>query len=162
MVREAFRVPRLGGEICFHGLGGDRELVGALPMLPGPASNVQFVPTEAAQMQVWVDGGFVEVRFEKLSQKPYFVVDGVKMREVLLSAKKPGFRPRKAAHQAIYLGPLAEVRDDFGNCFRRGERVSLNVHDWQALSKSAVAGQFLWLTPSEGTPEAACCGDRTK
>jgi catechol 2,3-dioxygenase-like lactoylglutathione lyase family enzyme len=157
IVRDAYRALRPGAEICLHGLGADRELTQPLPTLPGPASSVQQVPTEAAQMNALVDAGFVDVRFEKLSQKPYFVVNGVQLREVLLSAKKPGYRPKKAAHPAIYLGPLAEVRDDFGNRYLRGERVMLNIHDWQALSKSAVAGQFLLLPPVETPMEAACC-----
>jgi catechol 2,3-dioxygenase-like lactoylglutathione lyase family enzyme len=158
---EAFRALRPGGEIAMHGLGSDKPLNQPLPPLPGPASSVQYVPTEKEQMQAMLDAGFVEVRFEKLSPKPYFWVGDAELREVLLTGRKPGFRPRKAAHQAIYLGPLAEVRDDFGNLFRRGERVTLNIHDWQALSQGAVAGQFLLLPPSQPTPTASCCSEKT-
>ena len=91
--------------------------------------------------------GFVQVRFEKLSPAPYFVVGGVQMREILLFGRKTGHRPRDAAHQAVYLGPLAQVTDDCGNVFRRGERVPLNIHAWQLLSQSIVANQFLLLSP---------------
>jgi catechol 2,3-dioxygenase-like lactoylglutathione lyase family enzyme len=157
IVRDAFRALRPGGEIFMHSLGADRPVPEPLPTLPGPASSVQFVPTEISQMQALVEGGFVEVRFEKLSQKPYFVIQGAQLREVLLAGRKPGHRPRKAAHQAIYLGPLAEVRDDFGNVFRRGDRVPLNIHDWTSLSKSAVAGQFLFLPPVTEATAVGCC-----
>jgi hypothetical protein len=71
------------------------------------------------------------------------------MREVRVAARKPGHRPKAATHQAVYLGPLAQVSDDFGNTFRRGEPASLNVHDWQVLSKSAAASSFLFLKPEE-------------
>jgi SAM-dependent methyltransferase len=161
ILHEAFRALRPGGEIVMHGLGSDKPVNEALPPLPGPASSVQFVPTEKEQMQAMLDAGFVQVRFEKLSPKPYFWVGGAELREVLLAGRKPGFRPRKAEHQAIYLGPLAEVRDDFGNHFRRGERVTLNIHDWQALSKGAVAGQFLLLPPSQPPPLASCCSEKS-
>jgi hypothetical protein len=77
------------------------------------------------------------------------MVDGVRMREFLLTGRKPGHRSRCATHLAIYLGPLAQVADDFGNVFPRGERVSLNIHDWQLLSGSTVASQFLLLSPDK-------------
>ena len=84
------------------------------------------------------------MQIEKLSQTAYFVVDGVPMRELRVVARKPGYRPGGATHQAVYLGPMDEVVDDFGNVFRRGVPTPLNVHDWQALSKSAAAGSFLF------------------
>jgi catechol 2,3-dioxygenase-like lactoylglutathione lyase family enzyme len=162
ILHEAFRALHPGGEIVMHGLGSDKPVVGPLPSLPGPASSVQYVPTEKDQMQAMLDAGFVGVRFEKLSQKPYFWAGGAELREVLLVGLKPGFRPGKTAHQAIYLGPLAEVRDDFGNLFRRGERVALNIHDWQALAKGAAAGQFLLLPPRQPPSLASCCSEKSK
>jgi hypothetical protein len=73
------------------------------------------------------------------------------MREILLTARKPGHRPKTPHSQVIYLGPLAQVTDDFGNVFPRGERVSLNVHDFQSLSQNATAAQFVFLPPMK------CC-----
>ena len=52
----------------------------------------------------------------------------------------PATGRRTASHRAVYLGPLAQVTDDFGNVFRRGEPTPVNVHDWQALSKGAASG----------------------
>jgi hypothetical protein len=66
------------------------------------------------------------------------------MRESITVGRKPGHRPAKLSHQAIYLGPSAQVTDDFGNVFRRGEPVALNIHDWQSLSKGPLAAQFLF------------------
>jgi catechol 2,3-dioxygenase-like lactoylglutathione lyase family enzyme len=160
LLRESFRVLRPGGEVRLHGLGGDKPVQGSLPGLPGPAASVKHALTEGAQARALVDAGFVDVRFEKLSAKPYFVVDGVQLREVLLAGRKPGFRPRQAAHQAIYLGPLAEARDDFGNVFKRGDRVLLNIQDWQALGNSSVAAQFLLLPPEEANPKGSCCSSK--
>jgi catechol 2,3-dioxygenase-like lactoylglutathione lyase family enzyme len=157
LLGEAFRVLRPGGEVRLHGLGGDKPVQGTLASLPGPAASVRHALTEGEQARSLVAAGFVEVRFEKLSVKPYFVVDGVQLREVLLAGRKPGFRPRPAAHPAIYLGPLAEVKDDFGNVFKRGERTLLNIHDWQALANGVAAGQFLLLPPEEADPRGSCC-----
>jgi hypothetical protein len=84
------------------------------------------------------------------------------MREIVLIGHKPGYRPKKLTHQAVYLGPLAEVIDDFGNAFRRGERVSLNIHDWQMLSRSAVAEQFQFFSgDSLIVVQKSCCASDT-
>jgi catechol 2,3-dioxygenase-like lactoylglutathione lyase family enzyme/SAM-dependent methyltransferase len=157
LLREAFRVLRPGGEVRLHGLGGDKPVQRPLEGLPGPAASVKHALTESNQAQALVTAGFVDVRFEKLSPKPYFVVDGVQLREVLLAGRKPGFRPRQAAHQAIYLGPLAEVKDDFGNIFKRGERTAINIQDWQALANGLIAAQFLLLPPGDANPRGSCC-----
>ncbi len=39
------------------------------------------------------------------------------------------------------------MRDDFGNVFPRGRRVALNIHDWQHLASSEVAGHFQLVGP---------------
>ena len=93
-------------------------------------------------MRAMAEVGFIEIRFEKLSETVHFTVAGVDMRELVLTGRKPGYRPKKSTHEAVYLGPLAQVVDDFGNVFRRGERTALNIHDWQVLSRSVVAEQF--------------------
>ena len=147
LLAEAFRVLRPGGEVRLHGLAGDAPLPDIPLALPGPAAAVQYVPPFTEPLQALRRAGFVEARFDKLSAKAHFEIDGIGLREVLLVARKPGHRPRAANHAAIYLGPLAQVADDFGNVFPRGERVTLNIHDWQALNNGAAAAQFLFLAP---------------
>jgi hypothetical protein len=77
------------------------------------------------------------------------------MREIRIHARKPGHRTQQKTHHAIYRGPLAEVTDDYGNVFRRGELTPLNVHDWQMLSKGDAAASFVFLTPGARS-ETAC------
>jgi catechol 2,3-dioxygenase-like lactoylglutathione lyase family enzyme len=149
LLAEAWRVLRPGGTVRIHGLSGDRPYTGELLALPGPAAAVKHVPTESDLAKALTNAGFVDVQFEKLSLKAYFHVAGVQMREVLISGRKPGHRPKKTTHAAVYLGPLAQVTDDYGNVFHRGEHVSLNIHDWQALSKGAAAAQFALFPPEE-------------
>jgi catechol 2,3-dioxygenase-like lactoylglutathione lyase family enzyme len=157
LVKEALRTLRPAGSLRIHGLAGDRPFTGSLPPLPGPAAVVERVPAWSEPLNAMRDAGFVGVRFEKLS-RVHFVIGGIAMREVILLGHKPGYRPKKTTHRAVYLGPLAQVTDDFGNVFVRGEIVELNVHDWQALSKSAVAGHFQFL---EDNPlpvmQESCC-----
>ena len=142
---EAYRVLRPGGEITVHALVGDRPGSSGPPALPGPAAVVQYVPMETEPLAAMLKAGFVQVRFDKLSPEPYFVVSGVGMRELVLVGQKPGFRPRTLSRTVISLGPLARVVDDFGNVFPRGERVALNIHDWKVLAEGPAAGQFCFL-----------------
>jgi hypothetical protein len=154
---EMRRALRPGAAIYVHGLAGDRP-TGPRPALPGPAAGVEHVPVAGDVVEELVEAGFADVQIERLSPAAYFVVGGVPMRELRIVARKPGHRTAAATHQAVYLGPMKEVADDFGNVFRRGVATPLNVHDWQALSNGAAAGAFLLLAP-DAPKTAACCSE---
>jgi len=156
LLKEVFRVLRPGGEVWLHGLVGDAPLSGPVPVLPGPAAAVQHVPVRTEPLAALRTAGFVQVRCEKLSEKAFFNVGGVLLRELLVTGRKPGHRPRTQEHLATYLGPLAQVTDDFGNAFPRGEAVRVNIHDWLALKNGPVAGQFLLLPPDGGASASGC------
>lgn len=148
LLADAWRALRPGGEIRIHGLTGDHVVPDGPLNLPGPAAAVERVPSHLEPLRALESAGFVELRFEKLSEKVWFTVGGTGLRETLLTGRKPGHRPAATGHIAIHLGPMASVTDDFGNVFPRGVRVGLNIHDWQALKRSPLAGQFLLLEPS--------------
>ena len=160
LITESLRVLRPGGEIRIHGLAGDSACADENLSLPGPASAVEYVPTAAEVADELTRAGFVDVHVETLSEKAYFNVAGVSMRELRIRAKKPGHRPKQKTHYAIYRGPLAVVTDDYGNTFRRGELTPLNIHDWQMLSKSAAGTSFLLLTPKSHGVESTCSQER--
>jgi catechol 2,3-dioxygenase-like lactoylglutathione lyase family enzyme len=147
LMAEALRVLRPGGEIRLHGLTGDSPGNYGKLFLPGPASAVEYAPTPSELTAALTRAGFRDIHIALLSQNPYFVVEGVGMREIRIHASKPGHRTQQKTHHAIYRGPLAEVTDDYGNVFRRGELTPLNVHDWQMLSKGDAAASFIFLTP---------------
>jgi catechol 2,3-dioxygenase-like lactoylglutathione lyase family enzyme len=154
-----FRALRPGALLRVHGLTGDRTL-GSRPSLPGPASAVQHVPSAADVVRELVLAGFVDVQLEKLSQTAYFVVDGVSMREARFVARKPAQPTAAAAHRAVYLGPMAQVMDDFGNLFRRGAVTPIEARDWEMLSTGPMRGSFLFLGPEAAAPGpsgGACC-----
>jgi catechol 2,3-dioxygenase-like lactoylglutathione lyase family enzyme len=142
---EVLRALRPGAPLHIHGLSADRS-TGSRVSLPGPAAAVQHVPPTGVIVDELTQAGFVEIQIGTLSDA-HFVVDEVAMREVRISARKPGHRPLTARHQAIYLGPMQQVTDDFGNLFRRGVPTPLNVHDWQMLSKGPASSAFLFLKP---------------
>jgi catechol 2,3-dioxygenase-like lactoylglutathione lyase family enzyme len=155
LMAEALRALRPGGAIRLHGLTGDSTGNYGKLSLPGPASAVEYAPTPSELATALTRAGFRDIHIALLSQKPYFVVEGVGMREIRIHATKPGHRTQQKTHHAVYRGPLAEVTDDYGNVFRRGEVTALNVHDWQMLSKGDAAASFVFLTPGASS-EAAC------
>ncbi|MGH9160571.1 MAG: ArsI/CadI family heavy metal resistance metalloenzyme, partial [Vicinamibacteraceae bacterium] len=157
LLAESLRVLRPGATIHVHGLAGDRPSRSS-PALAGPAAAVQHVPAVAEVVDDLAKAGFVGIHIERLSQTAYFVVDEVPMREVRVVACKPGHRPARLTHHAVYLGPMAQVTDDFGNVLRRGVPTPLNVHDWQTLSQSAASGAFLFLTPDD-REVGRCCDE---
>jgi catechol 2,3-dioxygenase-like lactoylglutathione lyase family enzyme len=154
LLAEGLRVLRPEAVIRIHGLAGDRRCSAPIA-LPGPAAAVQHVPAVSDVAEELARAGFVDITIEKLSQTAYFVVDGVPMRELRMVARKPGYRPRVRSHQAIYLGPMSEVADDFGAIFRRGVPAPMNIHDWQMLAKSTASSSFLFLEP-ERVKESDC------
>jgi catechol 2,3-dioxygenase-like lactoylglutathione lyase family enzyme len=146
LLADVLRALRPAATLYVHGLAGDRVST-TKPSLPGPAAAVQHVPSTCDVVEEIARAGFVDIRIETLSEKAYFVVDGVPMRELRVVARKPGHRPKAATHQAIYLGPMKQVTDDFGNVYQRGIATAINVHDWQVLSKGASRELFLLLAP---------------
>jgi catechol 2,3-dioxygenase-like lactoylglutathione lyase family enzyme len=85
-IRETLRVLRPGGSLHVHGLAGDQRC--PAPALPGPAAAVKFVPAVGEVLDELARAGFVDIHIEKLSPNPVFVVGGVALRELRLSAKK--------------------------------------------------------------------------
>jgi catechol 2,3-dioxygenase-like lactoylglutathione lyase family enzyme len=59
IVGEAFRSLRPGGSLRIHGLAGDRPLTVPLPVLPGAASVVQYVPDALEPMRAMAEAGRV-------------------------------------------------------------------------------------------------------
>jgi SAM-dependent methyltransferase len=153
LLAEAFRVLKPGGRVVTHGLMADRPLPGEQPKLPGLAAMVSRVPARAEVVAALRAAGFVQVQAVKLTEKPWFVHDGVGLREVKFVAHRP---PSDAAEtrQLLYKGPFAEAAVDGGHTFRRGERVTVPAALWQQLRLGAGAEQFLFFEPGE----ARTCG----
>ncbi|MES2598414.1 MAG: VOC family protein [Verrucomicrobiota bacterium] len=156
LLREAKRVLKPGGKVVLHGLAADRPLTDASPSLPGPAAAVRRVPDYPSLVSQVREAGFGSIQFTKLSERGYFQHEGVPLREVLIEAVKPGFRPSAKNHSVVYLGPQAAIEDDFGNRYPRGQPVAVNIHDWQALKKSPAGSRFILI---QSAAAESNCGD---
>jgi catechol 2,3-dioxygenase-like lactoylglutathione lyase family enzyme len=147
VVREAFRMLKPGGKVVTHGLMADRLLPGSPPKLPGLAAMVSRVPAGDEAVSLLRSAGFINVQAVKLTEKPWFVHDGVGLREVKLVAWKPIPCPDGETRQVLYKGPFAQATADGGWAFPRGQRVTVPATVWHALRLGPAAEQFLFFEP---------------
>jgi catechol 2,3-dioxygenase-like lactoylglutathione lyase family enzyme len=89
LLAEVKRVLRPSALLYVHGLVADRILPSSELSLPGPAALVERVPLAAEPARCVAAAGFVNVRQEPCRDEPYFVVDGIGLRELKLIAEKP-------------------------------------------------------------------------
>jgi hypothetical protein len=90
--------------------------------------------------------GFVGVQWVKLTESPWFVHDGVGLREAKLVAWKPA-RAEGEARQVLYKGPFAEATADGGWVFPRGRRVTVPAAVWHQLRLGPTAERFVFIEP---------------
>jgi catechol 2,3-dioxygenase-like lactoylglutathione lyase family enzyme len=147
VVREAFRILKPGGKVVTHGLMGDRPLPGAQPDLPGLAAMVAHVPARDEVVSALRSAGFVNVQAVKLTEKAWFLHDGIGLREVKLVAWKPMSQQDGETRQLLYKGPFAQATADGGWAFPRGRRVTVPAAVWHSLRLGAAADQFLFFEP---------------
>ena len=107
---------------------------------------VQTEPVEALRRT-----GFVGVQVVKYTEKAWFVLDGVELREVKLVAWKPGASGTTGARKLMYKGPFSRATADGGHVFERGTRVSVPATVWEQLRLGPTAEQFLFFEPGQAT-----------
>jgi catechol 2,3-dioxygenase-like lactoylglutathione lyase family enzyme len=146
-LREAFRVLKPGGKLVTHGLMADRALPGSQPRLPGLAAMVSRVSAREEAVALLRAVGLVGVLAVKLTESPWFVHEGVGLREVKLVAWKPLPGAPGETRQVLYKGPFAEATADGGWRFVRGQRVTVPAAVWQQLRLGPGAEQFLFFEP---------------
>ena len=151
LLKEALRVLKPGGKILTHGLMGDKPFPGTQPKLPGLAAMVQRVPVQTEPMEALRRAGFVGVQVVKFTEKAWFTIDGVELREVKFVAWKPAKGRGTETRQVLYKGPFARATADGGHTFERGKRVSVPVTVWEQLRLGPAAEQFLFFEPGQST-----------
>jgi catechol 2,3-dioxygenase-like lactoylglutathione lyase family enzyme len=147
VVREAARVLKPGCRVVTHGLMSDRALTGAAPKLPGLAAMVSRVPPRDEAIECLRAAGLVNIQVTKLTEKPWFVHEGIGLREVKIIAWKPTAQSNGDTRQILYKGPFLEATADGGWTFPRGQRVLVPASVWHDLRLSAAAEQFLFFEP---------------
>ncbi len=152
-IREALRP---GGKLVLHLLTSHEPLTKLEP-LPGPAAVVQVVPQLREVLAALDQAGFQDVQFVKYSGTPCFQQQGVEMRETRLEARTPcEVKGDEENVTVVYKGPAAQIIDDHGNIFVRGEAIPVPPSVWLRLAASSLSASFVSLAPS--SKQVLTCG----
>ena len=150
MLAGIFRVLKSGGRVAISDIVCDevvpQHLKDDADLWSGCISGAF---QEQEFMQAFLDAGFVAVEYDKWDEQPWQVVEDIEFRSVTLCAVKPDKTNLLDAGQAvIYRGPFAQISDDLGNLYYRGERTAVSRRTFELLGQVSYAENFIFVQPS--------------
>ena len=165
LIREIYRVLRPGGRAAISDIVSDEPVPAHLKADPALWSGcISGAFQELEFVRAFAEAGFLGVCYDKWDPRPWQVVDGIEFRAVTLTAVKGSGGPDLDCGQAvIYRGPFAEVRDDEGRVFPRGERIAVCERSYRFLTEGPCRDSFIGITPvpaREPKPWCAAAGTR--
>lgn len=151
LVSEIFRVTKPGGRIAISDIISDE-------IIPDHLKNdkqlwsgcVSGAFQELEMLQMFQEAGFIAVSYDKWSEAPWQVVEGIEFRSATLTAvKREQTEAVDKGHAAIYRGPFSFVIDDEGHEFPRGERMAVCERTFNILSHEPYKESFIGIAPTK-------------
>ena len=165
LVNEIFRVTKPGGRIAISDIISDE-------LIPEHLKNdkqlwsgcISGAFQELEMLQMFHKAGFIAVSYDKWSEAPWQVVEGIELRSATLKAiKREQTECIDKGHAAIYRGPFSFVIDDEGNEFPRGERMAVCERTYNVLSNEPYKDSFIGIAPAnQKVPQEWCAPAGTK
>jgi ubiquinone/menaquinone biosynthesis C-methylase UbiE len=151
MISEIFRVLAPGGRVAISDIVADEPVPKALKDDPELWSGcISGAFQEKDFLDAFVDAGFASVAYDKWDSAPWQVVDGIEFRSVTLIATKPNNEEDyDGGHAVLYKGPYAQIEDDLGVVYPRGERIAVSKRSYDALILDSDANDFIGFEPAE-------------
>lgn len=165
LVQEIYRVLRPGGRVAISDITSDEPVPDHLKSDPELWSGcISGSFQEQEFLQAFIDAGFQAVTLDKWSPEPWQVVENIEFRSVTITAIKGAGTPcLDYGHAVIYRGPYAEVMDDEGHLYPRGERMAVCERTYRMLIEGPYHGQFIGIPPAFiGEPVPWCTAPGTR
>ena len=140
-IQDIFSYLKPRSQVELHMLTSESPLTGPIE-LPGPAAYVKHVPVRTALLQQLAAAGFIDCRLTTFRSGACFQSNGVQLRETKIVAVKPGDSLDSNCVDLVYRGPFAEIKDDYGTVWRRGEPQSVSSVRWEELKKAGLEASF--------------------
>ena len=165
LVQEIHRVLRPGGRLAIADIVSDEPIPDHLKADPDLWSGcISGSFQEQDFVQAFAAAGFLAVTLDKWSAEPWRVIEGIEFRPVTLTAVKGAGTPcLDYGHAVIYRGPYAEVKDDEGHVFPRGERMAVCERTYRLLTDGPYREHFIGIEPGRaGEPVTWCAPTATR
>ncbi len=150
LAREIYRVLKPGGRLAISDIVSDEPVPPHLkrdPLLWSGCLSGAFQEQEF--LRSFVEAGFVAVTIEKWGAEPWQVIEGIEFRSVTLTAvTADGQECLDYSHAVIYRGPYAEVRDEEGHIYPRGERIAVCARSYRLLTEGPYRDDFIGIAPT--------------
>ncbi len=151
MISEIYRVLAPGGRVAISDIIADENVPDALKNDPDLWSGcISGAFTETDFLDAFVDAGFVAVAYDKWDSTPWQVVEGIEFRSVTLTATKlTKDDDYDGGHAVLYKGPYAQVQDELGVTYLRGERMAVSKHNHDRLLAGCYGEDFIGFEPEQ-------------
>ncbi len=150
LVDEIFRVVKPGGRIAISDIVSDESIPEHLKENKELWSGcISGAFQELEMLQMFHNAGFIAVTYDKWSDTPWQVVEGIEFRSVTLTAiKREQTDCVDKGHAAIYRGPFSFVIDDEGYEFSRGQRMAICERTFNVLNNEPYKDSFICIAPA--------------
>jgi catechol 2,3-dioxygenase-like lactoylglutathione lyase family enzyme len=150
IVAQVYQHLKPGGQVELHMLTTEVPVTGTLE-LPGPAAHVKHVPVRTELMNALSTAGFRDLQLTTFRSGACFQSHGIPLRETKIVAWKPLEQSPASERKTtlIYRGPFAEIKDDQGLTWHRGEPISIPIARWNELQKASMASMFTEMPDTE-------------
>lgn len=145
LIREIFRVLRVGGRIAISDIVSDEPVPEALKadseLWSGCVSGAFQERALLAELEA---AGFHGIRIETWAEDPFAVVEGIEFRSITVTAHKGKQGPCLETNQAVvYRGPWRRVEDDDGHVLVRGERTAVCEKTFRLLTSGSYTHETI-------------------